>query len=163
MKTRSASDWCVRAARVLVPCAVGIAVTGCGGSDSPPERAAPASVVEAVQAPAAVPSSATVAAPVDPVHAQTGVDASAAGVALASAQRASSGNVVVASVLPRPRVALATQAPGPIGADTPARWLDAELPQGTVSQPVVVVVPGALPHEAASLALQRASASRLAR
>jgi hypothetical protein len=37
------------------------------------------------------------------------------------------------------------------------------LPQGTLDRPVVVVVPGALPQEAESLALERGKAARIAR
>ncbi len=143
MKTKSASHWRTRAVRVLAPCcAAGLVITGCGGADSPTGQTQAPSVVGAVQTPG---------------------PASEAPSAAASAQIGSKGDVVVASVLPRPRAAPSSQAARTRQPETPARWLDAELPQGTATRPVVVVVPGALPQEASSLGLERAAASRLAR
>jgi hypothetical protein len=163
MKTERAFDWRTRAARVLAPCAAVIVIAGCGGAESPAQRTESAGVAGAVQMPAAAPSSAPAVGTSSAAPEPLGGAAPGLANAAPIGQIGSQGNVVVASVLPRPRTELSRQAPGSVRLDTPARWLDVDLPQGTASQPVVVVVPGALPQEAASLGLDRAKASRLAR
>jgi hypothetical protein len=137
-------------------------MVGCGGVESPPGRTDAATVIQAVDVPAAVPVEA-------PVQATTDAPAVASASAGASTAIASTitgtpaAQIVVASVLPRPRSASADPSQRAAAAHTPARWLDAELPQGTLDRPVMVVVPGALPQEAESLALERGKAARIAR
>jgi len=147
MKAKSISDRSTRIARWLAPCVAVIGVVGCGGVESPPGRTEASSAIQAADAPAAAPEQAPTAAPA--------IASTIAG--------APPAQVVVASVLPRPRSPSADSSRRSAAADTPARWLDAELPQGTLDRPVVVVVPGALPQEAESLAVERGKPARTAR
>ncbi len=147
MKAKSIFDRSTRIARWFAPCVAVVGMVGCGGVDSPPGRTDAASVIQAADVPAAA-----------PVPAPTAASANAS-----VSAGAPPAQVVVASVLPRPRSASTDPSRRTAAADTPARWLDAELPQGTLDRPVVVVVPGALPQEAESLALERGKAARIAR
>lgn len=162
MKAKSISDRSTRIARWFAPCVAVVGMVGCGGVESPPGRTDAATVIQAVDVPAAVPVEA-------PVQATTDAPAVASASAGASTAIASTitgtpaAQIVVASVLPRPRSASADPSQRAAAAHTPARWLDAELPQGTLDRPVMVVVPGALPQEAESLALERGKAVRIAR
>jgi len=162
MKAKSISDRSTRIARWFAPCVAVVGMVGCGGVESPPGRTDAATVIQAVDVPAAVPVEA-------PVQATTDAPAVASASAGASTAIASTitgtppAQIVVASVLPRPRSASADPSQRAAAAHTPARWLDAELPQGTLDRPVMVVVPGALPQEAESLALERGKAARIAR
>ena len=162
MKAKSISDRSTRIARWFAPCVAVVGMVGCGGVESPPGRTDAATVIQAVDVPAAVPVEA-------PVQAATDAPAVASASAGASTAIASTitgtppAQIVVASVLPRPRSASADPSQRAAAAHTPARWLDAELPQGTLDRPVMVVVPGALPQEAESLALERGKAARIAR
>lgn len=162
MKAKSISDRSTRIAQWFAPCVAVVGMVGCGGVESPPGRTDAATVIQAVDVPAAVPVEA-------PVQATTDAPAVASASAGASTAIASTitgtpaAQIVVASVLPRPRSASADPSQRAAAAHTPARWLDAELPQGTLDRPVMVVVPGALPQEAESLALERGKAARIAR
>ena len=162
MKAKSISDRSTRIARWFAPCVAVVGMAGCGGVESPPGRTDAATVIQAVDVPAAVPVEAPVQAPTD----APAVASASAGASTAIASTITGtppAQIVVASVLPRPRSASADPSQRAAAAHTPARWLDAELPQGTLDRPVMVVVPGALPQEAESLALERGKAARIAR
>ena len=174
MKAKSISDRSTRIARWFAPCVAVVGMVGCGGVESPPGRTDAATVIQAVDVPAAVPVEAPVQAPSEattlaPTEAPTDAPSVASASAGASTAIASTitgtppAQIVVASVLPRPRSPSADPSQRAAAAHTPARWLDAELPQGTLDRPVMVVVPGALPQEAESLALERGKAARIAR
>ena len=162
MKAKSISDRSTRIARWFAPCVAVVGMVGCGGVESPPGRTDAATVIQAVDVPAAVP----VEAPVQATTDAPSVASASAGASTAVASTITGtppAQIVVASVLPRPRSASADPSQRAAAAHTPARWLDAELPQGTLDRPVMVVVPGALPQEAESLALERGKAARIAR
>ncbi len=162
MKAKSISDRSTRIARWFAPCVAVVGMVGCGGVESPPGRTDAATVIQAVDVPAAVP----VEAPVQATTDAPSVASASAGASTAIASTITGtppAQIVVASVLPRPRSASADPSQRAAAAHTPARWLDAELPQGTLDRPVMVVVPGALPQEAESLALERGKAARIAR
>ena len=162
MKAKSISDRSTRIARWFAPCVAVVGMVGCGGVESPPGRTDAATVIQAVDGPAAVP----VEAPVQATTDAPSVASASAGASTAIASTITGtppAQIVVASVLPRPRSASADPSQRAAAAHTPARWLDAELPQGTLDRPVMVVVPGALPQEAESLALERGKAARIAR
>ena len=162
MKAKSISDRSTRIARWFAPCVAVVGMAGCGGVESPPGRTDAATVIQAVDVPAAVP----VEAPVQATTDAPSVASASAGASTAIASTITGtppAQIVVASVLPRPRSASADPSQRAAAAHTPARWLDAELPQGTLDRPVMVVVPGALPQEAESLALERGKAARIAR
>ena len=162
MKAKSISDRSTRIARWFAPCVAVVGMVGCGGVESPPGRTDAATVIQAVDVPAAVP----VEAPVQATTDAPSVASASAGASTAIASTITGtppAQIVVASVLPRPRSPSADPSQRAAAAHTPARWLDAELPQGTLDRPVMVVVPGALPQEAESLALERGKAARIAR
>ncbi len=146
-----------RAVRWTTPFVVAIGIVGCGGAESPSATtgAADASRVTA-PAPVATPTESS-------TPSTQAIDRRASPPTSAPGPGGPQTHVFVASVLPRAKPEPQTARRGTQRPDTPARWLDADLPQGTPGQPVVVVVPGALPKEAASLGLERSAAQRLAR
>ncbi len=157
MKSWQSHHGISRAARWITPLTLVMGLAACGGENSPPGaigsvdagRATSPAVATSPSAPTAAAAS-TVADTAQPVP----VD---------SMTRRSPADVVVASVLPRAKPESDAAGRGGARPDSPARWLDADLPQGRVGQPVVVVVPGALPSEAASRGREHGGAQHLSR
>lgn len=146
-----------RAVRWTTPFVVAIGIAGCGGTESPP-AASGAIDASRVTTPAPVATPAESATP-----SSQSIDRLVSPATAAPGPGGPQTQVFVAGVLPRAKPSSQATVGGSERADTPARWLDADLPPGTPGQPVVVVVPGALPKEAASLGLERSAVQRLAR
>ena len=161
MKSWQLSYGISRTVRWFTPFAMVMGIAACGGSDSPPGAVgavdASRATSSAVATPPAQPAAAN-APPTTPVIERTARPSPAE-----SSIGGSPANVFVASVLPRGKPERNGDGRGTSLSDSPARWLDADLPQGKVGQPVVVVVPGALPSEAASRGREQGQAQRLSR
>lgn len=157
MNTSQARCRIPRVVRWTAPFVVAIGIAGCGGTESPP-AATGAIDASGVATPAPVATPAGSATP-----STLAIDRLATPPTAAPGPGGPQTQVVVAGVLPRAKRPSQATVGGSERANTPARWLDADLPQGTPGQPVVVVVPGALPKEAASLGLERSAVQRLAR
>jgi len=157
MNTSQARCRIPRAVRWTTPFVVAIGIAGCGGTESPPS-ATGAIDAGRVTTPAPVATPAGSATP-----SSQAIDRLATPPTAAPGPGGPQTHVFVASVLPRAKSEPQTAQRGTQRPDSLARWLDADLPQGKPGQPVVVVVPGALPSEAASLGLERGPIQRVAR
>lgn len=146
-----------RAMRWITPFTLMAGLAACGGADSPPGAMGAVDAGRASQPAMATSPSAPTAA------AGSAVGDTAQPVAVDALSRRSPADVVVASVLPRAKPERDAAGRGGAQPDSPARWLDADLPQGKVGQPVMVVVPGALPQEAATRGREQGQTQRVSR
>lgn len=146
-----------RALRWITPLTLAMGLAACGGSDSPP------GAIGAVDAGRATPPAIATSPSAPTAAAASTVGDTAQPVPVDPMTRRSPADVVVASVLPRAKPERDAAGRGGARPDSPARWLDADLPHGKVGQPVVVVVPGALPQEAASRGSEQGRAQRVSR
>lgn len=157
MKSWQSPHGVSRAARWITPFTLVMGLAACGGADSPP------GATGAVDAGRAIPPAIATSPSAPTAAAASAVEPTARPGPIETSTRGSPTHVVVASVLPRAKPELEADRRRAARPDSPARWLDADLPEGKVGQPVVVVVPGALPQEAASRGREQGGAQRVSR